>query len=426
MKVIGIFKEMDGAPSEFQLLPDGRIEIEGESPAFLDGDAAQSIIGEFYRRGNDIVIDYEHRTLKDVESPAAGWVKRLEYKGKAGLWAVVEWTERAKKYLQEREYRYFSPVFWVTTKERKVARIEHVALTNYPKINNLKPIMAKMGTDEDRRAQEERSRKWGIGIKEGGHLTKPSEWDDVPDDEFLDPVNYRYPCPDADQTHAAASYWGVQKNQSQYNPEERSIINGRLDKLRKKYKIGEYRKEAKMLEKLRKLLGLTDDASEDKVIESVERVAVKSEEMEKGGEVVACKEVIDALGAKETASKEDLIQIIAGIKAPGDTAVKLSHEVATLTKEIAEMKQSGLVERALKEGKTSPDELDKWGRDLARKNPEQFEKIVLSRSEGSVIPIGGLPALGDKGGKGNVNDATLQVAKMMGVSEDDIKKYGGE
>lgn len=94
--------------------------------------------------------------------------------------------------------------------------------------------------DEEKEAQEARSKKYNIGIKEGGHVTKPSEWDDVSDDDFLDPVNYRYPCPDADQTRAAASYWGKPKNQAQYSSEERGIINRRLEAKKKKFKIGEF------------------------------------------------------------------------------------------------------------------------------------------------------------------------------------------
>jgi len=44
-----------------------------------------------------------------------------------------------------------------------------------------------------RQVQKERAEKYGINPKEGGHLTKPSEYEDVPEDQFADPVNYRYP-----------------------------------------------------------------------------------------------------------------------------------------------------------------------------------------------------------------------------------------
>lgn len=98
--------------------------------------------------------------------------------------------------------------------------------------------MMAAGSEDARKVQETRSKKWNISIKDGGHVTKPGEWSSVPDDEFLDPVNYRYPCPNADQTRAAASYWGHPDNQSQYSSEEKGIINRRLAEMEKKFKIG--------------------------------------------------------------------------------------------------------------------------------------------------------------------------------------------
>lgn len=94
--------------------------------------------------------------------------------------------------------------------------------------------------EKDKQAQEGRSKKYNIAIKDGGNLTKPSEWDTVPDEEFLDPVNYRYPCPNADQTRAAAAYWGKPDNQAQYSSEERAIISKRLDAREKHFKIGQH------------------------------------------------------------------------------------------------------------------------------------------------------------------------------------------
>lgn len=148
MQIAIILKQIDGVPSEFQLLPYGEIEIEGEEPALLDEEAMAAVIADFKRRGNDLVIDYEHQTLSGGQAPAAGWIKALVNKGAEGLHAVVEWTDKAREYLKNKEYRFFSPVMWVTKGERRVAKIENIALTNYPKLNNLRPIIAKMGEQE--------------------------------------------------------------------------------------------------------------------------------------------------------------------------------------------------------------------------------------------------------------------------------------
>lgn len=89
-------------------------------------------------------------------------------------------------------------------------------------------------------AQEARSRKYGIAIRKGGNVTKPSEWEDVPDSEWGDPVNYAYPCPDVEQTQAALRYWGKAKNKAKYSGEDQATITARLKKFAKKFKVGEF------------------------------------------------------------------------------------------------------------------------------------------------------------------------------------------
>lgn len=331
------------APSEFQLLPDGEIELEGDLPAFLDQEAADLILQRQAKRKKDIVIDYEHQTLKDVQAPASGWIKKLIYKGKEGLWAVVEWTNRGKEYIQAKEYRYFSPVMWIRERDRKVVGIDQVALTNAPVINNLQPIVAKLGAK--------------------------------------------------------------QESDSRLDDEENLQQKGKEEKL--------------MLEKLKKLLGLAADAAEAKVEEAVQLLVNKVKSSET---IVACKEVLEAVGAKAEATKDEVIQIVASLKAPADVAKTLSLEVADLRKQLQEIKQTDLVQLALKEGKTSPEEIDKWGRDLALKSPEQFKLIVLSRPAGSVIPIGGIPPEGPARNAG-MDDVQKSINKMMGVSDETWKKY---
>ena len=349
MKAHLILKQIEGAPGEFQVLPFGKVEIEGEEDAFVDDEAMDSIIAEFERRGNDMVIDYEHQTLTGKEAPAAGWLKKLVKKGQKGLWAVVEWTEKARQYLANKEYRYFSPVFWMRKADRKIVSIDNIALTNFPKINSLHPVTAKMNSD--------------------------------------------------------------------FNNLKNDPAHGERGQ-----------KEGMMLEKLKKLFGLAEDADEAKVVETVEAVVAKNKELEKTAgdkiEVVACKEILEALSLKEDSSKEEAIKVIGGMKATDTAAQDLSQQVATLTTEIAKMKQEDLVALALKEGKTSPDELEKWGTDLALKDPAKFEAIVLSRPKGSVVPVKDIPP-GPAGNEVIAKETVLEVAKQFGNTDEDIKKYGG-
>jgi len=185
-------------------------------------------------------------------APAFGWVRGLKRAGNILLAkakdVVPEFEAIAKQGLFKKRSASFYPD----------GRLRHVGFLGAapPAVKGLADLKFDDGeamatfefsaSKEDKAAQRARSKKYKIAIKDGGHVTKPGEWASVPDDQFLDPVNYRYPCPDADQTRSAASYWGQKDNQAQYSSRERSIVNERLDKFRKKFKIGEYRREGKM------------------------------------------------------------------------------------------------------------------------------------------------------------------------------------
>lgn len=147
---LGFFEKMPEEPSvpaEFQVFPFGMVEIEGSEPFLVDHSAMEWVIERFQARGLDMVIDYEHQTEGGDRAPAAGWIKRLENRRDEGLWAVVEWTERARDYLANKEYRYFSPVFLVSGQGRQLSELLRVALTNAPRLNRIKPIVAKSGRE---------------------------------------------------------------------------------------------------------------------------------------------------------------------------------------------------------------------------------------------------------------------------------------
>jgi len=90
--------------------------------------------------------------------------------------------------------------------------------------------------EEKKKAQIARSIKYNIGIKDNGNLTKPAEYENIDDDEFADPVNYKYPI-DAEHIKAALSYWGMDKNRDGYTEEEIKIITKRILTAAKKYGI---------------------------------------------------------------------------------------------------------------------------------------------------------------------------------------------
>lgn len=122
-----------------KLLPLGLVHsLKGEF--LVDGESYQSIVSRFDERKLQIPIDYEHQTLKDVQAPAAGWITSFVLKSD-GIYGAVDWTEPATKYLQNREYRYLSPVILTRPSDRKVIGFHSAALTNTPAIDGMTPIV---------------------------------------------------------------------------------------------------------------------------------------------------------------------------------------------------------------------------------------------------------------------------------------------
>lgn len=133
-------------PKEIKLFPLGLVKSQ-KGDFLIDTEAYNSILNHFKAHHVDIPIDYEHQTLQDVQAPAAGWIKDLILK-QGGVYASVEWTEKAAQYLAAKEYRYLSPVVSVRESDRKALLLHSAALTNTPAIDGMTAIVnsAKVGS----------------------------------------------------------------------------------------------------------------------------------------------------------------------------------------------------------------------------------------------------------------------------------------
>jgi hypothetical protein len=65
----------------------------------------------------------------------------------------------------------------------------------------------KEGQEELLEALRERERKYGYKAPLNANLTKPSRWENVPEDEFADPVGYKYPVHTPRNARAALTYF---------------------------------------------------------------------------------------------------------------------------------------------------------------------------------------------------------------------------
>lgn len=129
----GNFRGIDGRP----------FEATAKDGWLLTPERGQQIVAALNQRSIDMVVDWEHATLKALskgtEAPAAGWCKSGGFEYVAGVGICSSdwtWTERAADQIAAQEYRYLSPVFEYA-KTGEVLSVLHVALTNTPNIDAL-------------------------------------------------------------------------------------------------------------------------------------------------------------------------------------------------------------------------------------------------------------------------------------------------
>jgi len=385
-KVVTLFLEMmSGSPSPawIRLLPLGKVELVDEREPFeVDRESLTRMVEAFQSRGVDLVVDYEHQSLKGDRAPAAGWIRELEAR-EDGLWGRVEWTAQAEEYLKAREYRYFSPVVRLAGESRRPLALLHVGLTNVPAIRGLMPLVARLGGGEeteemqaggaDQAEQEVRSRKYGIGIKGSGNVNPPAEFSEVSDEEWGDPVNYRYPCHTPEHARAALDSWNQVENQAEYTPQERSLVAGRLLYLgmRQGLKMSEEDEEqAAMRERLLQRLNLGADADEWGIYTRVEELL---------GELAG------ALNLPGEAQAACLLREVAALKAGPEEMRIIQEEMAALKARLSEEVVSRVVEEALSAGKISPAQ-HAWAVEYCRRDLESFQSYVAQAPK--VVPVG--------------------------------------
>lgn len=134
------FQPGDEVPNKVVIAQLGAVTYNNMHPPRRHNHTAEEftkIVENFKAKGVEVVVDYEHQTLKDVEAPAAGWVTDLEFIPEIGLIATVSWTQKGHDYIAAKEYRGYSPVIIQNATDTKSgnnidAELHSLALTNKP------------------------------------------------------------------------------------------------------------------------------------------------------------------------------------------------------------------------------------------------------------------------------------------------------
>ena len=137
---------------------------------------------------------------------------------------------------------------------------------------------------------------------------------------------------------------------------------------------------------------------------------------------MANKEVCELLGLKAGAATADVTAAIMSLKGGNIGGVNLVEQVKNLEAKLADRDAEEAVELALKQGKITPAQRD-WAKSYALKSPGDFQDFVAKTPQ--VVPmgevVGGSVALKSKA---TPDDSTLLVCKQLGISVEDVQKYG--
>ncbi|MGY4106783.1 phage protease [Aeromonas encheleia] len=138
----------------YQLLPVGPFKARDGRPFdvagghwLLDGNIAAALIARARAQRQDILIDYDHQTLKTDQNgqpaPAAGWYSadEIEWREGAGLFIKPRWTDRAAALVAAQEYRFLSAVFPYDAQGRPL-ELRMTAITNDPGVVGMQALAA--------------------------------------------------------------------------------------------------------------------------------------------------------------------------------------------------------------------------------------------------------------------------------------------
>lgn len=118
------------------LLPQGP-KIMGRDGRVFTLTNPNDVLSAFHDLGMKLPIDLEHATeikgKKGEPAPAVGWVIGLEARDD-GIWGKVEWNPRGREMIEDKSYRYLSPVF-TKSKDDTIGALISVGLTNQPNLN---------------------------------------------------------------------------------------------------------------------------------------------------------------------------------------------------------------------------------------------------------------------------------------------------
>jgi phage I-like protein len=170
-----------------------------------------------------------------------------------------------------------------------------------------------------------------------------------------------------------------------------------------------FAKGGQMIERLRTIFGLAEDAGEPEIL--ARAIALRQRQEEGGWE--APEEVLTTLGLERGCQSQELVEKVTALQSEAE---RLRRELAALRGEHEAEKAARLIQEALITKKTTPAELDQAEgrlRRLAKDDPEFFRALILSRRENWAVPGRLFQA---EAASPALDDAELKICEAFGLA----------
>ena len=145
---------IDNGESVVQIAGIGRVigsDVDGNPvEQELDEESLRKLADKLNASGREILVDRDHASSKpglDRDTSAQGWASEFEVREGQGLFGKVKWSDLGKKLVENRVFRWLSPVFKLGS-DKKPVDMNAIALTNTPSQMLLKPVLNQAADEE--------------------------------------------------------------------------------------------------------------------------------------------------------------------------------------------------------------------------------------------------------------------------------------
>ena len=145
---------IDNGESVVQIAEIGKVvgsDIDGNPvEQELDEESLKNLADKLNASGREILVDRDHASSKpglDRDTSAQGGASEFEVREGQGLFGKVRWSDIGKKLVENRVFRWLSPVFKIGS-DKKPVDMQAIALTNTPSQMLLKPVLNQAADEE--------------------------------------------------------------------------------------------------------------------------------------------------------------------------------------------------------------------------------------------------------------------------------------